>query len=141
MARRVVMGRISGSTFDVRISRPGYDALTANVNNQRQISFSALRAANARVASAGEVSSLNTWKSFGQTFANPPPMLALLKRGNFVITDLYQRFTHPTGYLYGTPFCLVVQNNRFMGVNPTPQNSIFDLNPNDKFIYYMLSDD
>ncbi|MCB5173637.1 hypothetical protein [Microvirga lenta] len=135
MARRVVMGNIGG-VYDLRISRPGYDAMTADVNNVRQISFSAQRSATSRVASAGEISSLDTWKSFGHTFDDPPPVLALLKRGSYVITDLYQEYPRPNGYQRGSGFTVVVQSNRLLATRPSAYGLTLG---NDKFIFYTLA--
>jgi hypothetical protein len=58
MARRVVMGQMTNGTYDLHISRRGVDAMTADVNNPKQVSFSALRQATAKVASTGAINSL-----------------------------------------------------------------------------------
>lgn len=136
MARRVVMGRMSNGTYDLRISRPGFDAMTADVNNVRQISFSAQRTATSRVASAGEISALDTWKSFGHTFDDPPPVLALLKRGSYVITDLYQEYPRPDGYMRGSGFTIVVQATRLLATRPSNYGLTLG---SDKFIFYTLA--
>lgn len=138
MARRIVMGTIPGVMYDVRISRPGFDAMTADVNNPRQISFAASRWANARVASAGEIGSLDSWKSFGVTFDEPPPLLALLKRGSYVITDLYQEYPRSSGYQRGSGFTIVVQRTRCLATRPSNYGITLG---SDKFIYYALQEE
>lgn len=136
MARRVVMGRMNDGSYDLRISRPGYDAMAANVNDVRQISFSAQRAATSRVASAGEISALDTWKSFGATFDDPPPVLALLKRGSYVITDMYQEYPRSDGYQRGSGFTIVVQSTRLLATRPSNYGLTLG---SDKFIFYTLA--
>jgi hypothetical protein len=113
MARRIVMGRMANGSFDLRISRRGYDAYTENVNDFKRISFSAVRQSRAKVASTGVVMSLGSWVNFGKTFANPPPVLAVLKRGGRMFFNYYNNVGNGTpGFWYVTPYCFVVQENR-----------------------------
>jgi len=143
MARRVVMGRMPDGTFDLRISRRGIDALSADVNDSRQISFSAQRAARAKVGAAGQISSLNTWVSFGKTFADPPPTLAAVKINGRVIFNHYEYLPHPTeanAVFHGTPYCLVVQATRVKAIQAVSWgNHAFA--SGDKYLFYTLSQD
>jgi len=139
MARRVVMGNIPGVGYDVRISRPGYDALTANVNDIRQISFSANRAGSARVAAAGEFGAMDAWHPLGHAYPAPPPILVLLKRGGYVMTDTYEEYPRPQGYQRGSGFTIVVQTSQILATAPSQYG--FALGAGDKYIYYSLTAD
>jgi len=113
MARRVVMGRMPDGTFDLRISRRGYDAYTSSVNDFKRISFSAVRQSRAKVASTGVVMSLGSWVNFGKTFAAPPPVLGVLKRGGRMYFNYYNNVGNGApGFWYYTPYCFVVQESR-----------------------------
>lgn len=142
MARRVVMGRMSNGSYDLRISRRGYDALTADVNNDRQISFSAQRTASAKVGAAGQIADLETWVSFGKTFDVPPPTLAALKRSNRIHYGFFEILPLPNGengYCYGTPFCLVVQETRIIATKVLTWTG-YTIPSGDKFQFYTLAD-
>lgn len=134
------MGRMSNGSYDVRISRKGYDAMTADVNNDRQISFSAQRAARAKVGAAGQVSGLNSWVSFGKTFTNPPPTLAALKRGGRVYFNFFEYLGAPgggNGIWQGTPFTLMVEENRVRAVKVINWGS-FTIPSSDSYLFYTL---
>jgi len=139
MARRIVMGNIGGA-YDLRISRKGYDALTADVNNDRQISFSALRAARAKVGAAGNISGLNSWVNFGRTFDYPPPTLGAIKRNSRIFFNMYVYMTPSNGIFFGSPFTLVVQANRCKAVNCVPWGG-FNFAAGDRYQFYTLADD
>jgi hypothetical protein len=139
MARRIVMGNIGGA-YDLRISRRGFDAMAADVNNDKQISFSALRASRAKVGAAGNIAGLNDWVSFGRTFDNPPPTLAAIKRGGRVYFNLYTFINPSDGDFYGNPFTLVVQANRCKAVNCIPWGG-FNFSAGDRYQFYTLADD
>lgn len=143
MARRVVMGKMSNGTYDVRMSRAGYDAMTGDINNERVISFSAQRAARAKVGSAGICSSLNSWVSLGQTFAYPPPTLYALKRSGRMIFNDYTYLPAQgggNGVWYGTPYCLVLEANRVKAVQVINWAN-FPLPAGDRFLFYTLAQD
>jgi hypothetical protein len=143
MARRVVMGRMSNGTYDVRISRKGFDAMTADVNNDHQISFSAQRTARAKVGAAGQISGQNNWVNFGRTFDNPPPTLAALKRGGRIYFDYYDYLPNPTGgngVYYGTPFCLVVQQSRVRAIKCIDWTN-YSIPSTDRYLFYTLVDE
>jgi hypothetical protein len=113
MARRIVMGRMTNGSFDLRISRRGYDAMTSDANDFKKVSFSAVRQARAKVASTGFASVLGAWVNFGQTFSNPPPVLATLRRGGQMHFNWFMYAGDQYGVLgYATAFCFVVQENR-----------------------------
>lgn len=140
MARRIVMGQMSNGTYDLRISRKGFDALTADVDNDRQISFSAQRSARAKVGAAGNISGLNTWVSFGRSFDNPPPTLGALKRSGRVYFNLYEYLTPSEGNFFGNLYTLVVQENRCKVVKCIPWEG-YALGANDPYQFYTLADD
>ena len=136
MTRRIVMGRI-GTVYDLRISRPGFDAATADVNNNRQISFSALRDANAKAVSAGEISSIFTAVSLGTSYSLPPPCIFSLKRGGRMVIDHMARqyFTgdFEVGWWDGTPYALIVTNTTVRVGVPFPNQIPFS--SGDKFVF------
>jgi hypothetical protein len=137
MARRVVMGQMTNGTYDLRISRRGVDAMTANVNNPKQISFSALRQASAKVASTGAVNSLGSWVSLGKTFANPPPTLAVLRRGGRMFFNYYIYYTTGGQFnWYYNPYCLVLQENR-VRISKTNFENV-TLPSGDGMVWFML---
>jgi hypothetical protein len=140
MARRIVMGMMSNGSYDLRISRRGFDALTADVNNDRQISFSAQRAARAKVGAAGNVAGLNSWVNFGRTFDYPPPTLAAIKRGGRIYFNMYTYINPSDGSFFGSPFTLVVQANRCKAVNCIPWGG-FNFAAGDNYQFYTLADD
>jgi hypothetical protein len=138
MARRVVMGQMTNGSYDLRISRRGVDAMTANVNDPKQISFSALRQASAKVASTGAVNSLGAWVSLGKTFSNPPPTLAVLRRGGRMFFNYYIYYAGSEGAFnwYYNPYCVVVQENRAR-ISKTHFENV-TLPSGDGMVWYML---
>lgn len=140
MARRIVMGNIGGA-YDLRISRRGFDALTADVNSNQQISFSALRAVRAKVGAAGNISGLNSWVSFGRTFDYPPPTLGAIKRNGRIFFNMYTYIAPSSGgKFFGSPFTLVVQETRCKAVNCIPWGG-FNFESGDRYQFYTLADD
>ncbi|KFG68709.1 hypothetical protein [Microvirga sp. BSC39] len=141
MARRVVMGRMPNGTYDVRISRRGFDALTADVNNERQISFSAQRVARAKVGAAGFASALGAWVSLGKTFPNSPPTLMAYKTGGRVLFNQYRYFEYNggsnNGVFYGSDTCLVVQANRVKLIRANNWGS-WSMSSGDRALFYTL---
>jgi hypothetical protein len=137
MARRIVMGQMSNGSYDLRISRRGYDAMTSDVNDFKRISFSALRQAGAKVASTGAVSAMNSWVNLGQTFSNPPPTLAVLKRSGQLFFNYYNNVTGGApGFWYHTPYCLVLTTTRVRIAPTFPTNAT--LPSGDKYIWFTL---
>jgi len=139
MARRVVMGRMSNGSYDVRMSRIGYDALTGDVNNSRVISFSAQRVARAKMATVGQIAAIRTWMNFGQAFPAPPPVFAVLKRGGRVYFNYYTNYNAASGVpgaWYATPYTLVVQESRIM-IAGTIEPDV-SLQSGDRFLYFTL---
>jgi len=134
---------MNDGSYDVRMSRAGFDALTGDINNPRVISFSAQATAKAKVGAAGICSSLDTWVSFGQTFDYPPPTLYALKRGGRVIFNNYEYLPVKgggNGVWFGTPYCLVVQPNRVRAIQVIFWAD-FTLPAGDRFLFYTLSQD
>jgi hypothetical protein len=142
MARRVVMGRMPNGSYDLRISRRGFDALAANVNDPRQISFSAQRAARAKVGAAGFASSLGAWVGLGKTFAYPPPTIMAFKTGGRVIFNHYQYLPTDTsnGVFFGSPVCLVVQPGQVRIIRANNWGS-YSMQAGDRVLFYTLSQD
>jgi hypothetical protein len=138
MARRVVMGQMTDGSYDLRISRRGVDAMTADVNNPKQVSFSALRQATAKVASTGVIMSMGAWVSLGKTFDFPPPTLAVLKRGGRMYFNYYVYYTGAGAAFnwYYNPYCLVLQENRAR-ISKTAFEST-TLPSGDGMVWYML---
>ena len=137
MARRVVMGRMSNGSFDLRISRRGYDAMTSDVNDFKRISFSAVRQSRAKVASTGFATVLGSWVSFGKTFDNPPPVLATLRRGGQMYFNWFLYAGDQYGVLgYATAFCFVVQESRLKIARTCFQNAT--LQAGDRMVWFGL---
>jgi len=109
MARRMVLGNLDNGQIDIRISRPGHDAMTADINDRNQISFSMLRDAYSRVASSGELFGLQNWVYFTESFSEPPPIIFGTRiDGSFRVGD-YIRVTGASGrYHDGSPYVAVV---------------------------------
>jgi len=109
MTRRMVLGNLGGGVVDLRISRPGVDAMTGDINDRNQISFSMLRDAYGRVAAAGEIFGLQQWVNFSETFAAPPPVVwGTQIDGRFRVGD-YVRVPGNSGrYQDGSPYLAVV---------------------------------
>lgn len=131
------MGKI-GSTYDLRISRAGYDAATASINDNRQISFSAQRDGNAKAVSVGQITSLFTSVSLGTTYALPPPCLFALKSSGEMVIDQIEReyFTTVGGesaWVDGTPYCLIVSQTTVRVGVPFPDQ--VPISSGDKFIF------
>jgi len=136
MARRIVMGRI-GTAYDLRISRQGHDAATGNINDNRVISFSALRDANAKAVSVGEITRLFQWVSLGTSYTAPPPCIFALKRsGEMVIDQIERQYfvgDFDLGWWDGTPYALIVSQTAVMVGVPFPKQS--PISSGDKFIF------
>lgn len=109
MARRMVLGNLDNGQIDLRISRPGYDAMTANVNDRNQISFSMLRDSFSKVAASGSIYGTSNWVYFQEGFAAPPPVLFGSQiNGTFRVGD-YVRVDGNSGRYYdGSPHVAVV---------------------------------
>ncbi|HZH10536.1 MAG TPA: hypothetical protein VEZ24_09205 [Microvirga sp.] len=136
MTRRIVMGKI-GTAYDLRISRQGFDAATGDINNNRVISFSALRDANAKAVSVGQITSLFQWVSLGASYTLPPPCIFSLKRnGNMVIDQIERQYftgDFDFGWWDGTPYALIVSTTAVMVGVPFPKQS--PISSGDKFIF------
>ncbi len=138
MARRMVLGNFGGGVLDFRISRPGFDALTANVNDRSQISFALSRDVMGRVASAGDIQALNSWVTFSEAFPAPPPVLFGALRGGGVYIDEYTRINGNSGrYQDGTPHCAVVSTTGIMVT--TAAMFSWPINAGDRFIYMAIA--
>jgi hypothetical protein len=135
MARRIVMGRMPNGTFDLRISRQGYDAATSDPNNNHTISFSALRSANAKAVSVGEIAGLFQWVSLGTSYNLPPPCLFALKRNGQMVLNQIERqyFQGGVGWWDGTPYALIVSTTAVMVGVPFPVQS--PMSPGDIFTF------
>lgn len=138
MARRLYMGHFGGGLVDFRISRPGVDAGTGDVNDRSQISFALSRDVMGRVASAGSITSLGSWNSFSEAFPDPPPLLFATRRSGSVYIDEYRRLQGNSGrYQDGTPYCAVVSPT---GVKVTVAAPFgVPLPSGDKFIYLAVA--
>lgn len=138
MARRMVLGHFGGGVVDFRISRPGFDAMTANVNDRSQISFALSRDVMGRVASAGSVNALNSAVAFSETFPAPPPVLFGTVRSSGTYIDEYRRITGSGGrYQDGTPYCAVVTTTNIRVTNAAPFGVA--LPSGDKFVYMAVA--
>jgi hypothetical protein len=137
MARRVVMGRMTDGSFDLRISRRGYDAMTSDANDFKRVSFSAVRQARAKVASTGFAAVLGQWVGFGKTFAAPPPVLASLRRGGQMHFNWFFYAGDKYGVLgYANPFCFVVQESQ-LKIAPTAFQNV-SLDAGDRLMWFAL---
>lgn len=136
MTRRIVMGKI-GTAYDLRISRQGYDAATGDINDNRIISFSALRGSNAKAVSVGEITQLFQWVSLGTSYSFPPPCLFALKRsGEMVIDQIERQYfvgDFDLGWWDGTPYALIASETAVMVGVPFPRQS--PISSSDKFIF------
>lgn len=133
MARRLVLGNA-----DFRISRPGFDAATANVADRSQISFALSRDVMGRVASAGDVTALNSLVAFAEVFSDPPPVIFGVVRSGYVMIDDYNRQVGGSGrYQDGTPYCAAVTNAGILVTNP--MDFAYGLPAGDKFIYLAVA--
>jgi hypothetical protein len=134
----MVLGHFGGGVVDFRISRPGFDAMTANVNDRSQISFALSRDVMGRVASAGKVQALNSWVAFSEAFPAPPPLLFGTLRGGGVYIDEYRRFQGNSGrYQDGTPYCAVVSITGVLVTTAAPFT--LPIGSNDGFIYMAIA--
>ena len=113
MARRMVIGQVGG-VMDMRISRPGVDAFTGDINDRRQISFSLLRDGMARVSASGKIYSVGQWVGFPQAFASVPPLIFAQILGNSSCFEEYKRQTFKAHWIEGNPFVGVVSNTGVM---------------------------
>lgn len=138
MARRMVLGNFGGGVLDFRISRPGFDALTANVNDRSQISFALSRDVMGRIASAGKVQALNTWVSFSEAFPAPPPLLFGQLKGGGVLINEYNRIQGNSGrFQDGTPYCAAVSTTGVLFT--TAAMFGVPIGTNDGFIYMAIA--
>lgn len=116
MARRIVMGRFSSSRWDCVITKPGYDALTVDVNDREKCAFAASSGNHMIIATAGQISGLDSFVSFGYTYSNPPPIMFAIKRGGSFYTDVpgywIDAGTEGSPAVYGNVYCAVVRADR-----------------------------
>lgn len=144
MARRVVMGRMPDGSYDLRISRRGFDALAANINDPRQISFSAQRAARAKVGAAGVASAQDVWVGLGRAFAYPPPTIMAFKTGGRVIFNHYLYLPSSGGsnnaVRFGTPVCLVVRADSVKIIRANAWGT-WAMQAGDRVLFYTLAQD
>lgn len=112
MARRLSFGRQPDGSIDLRVSRPGFDAALADVNDFGKISFAASRGANSRIVQAGQIFSLDTPTSIGSWTEEPPVIFAYKQAGGEQYLDNYDQYVGGTALqpvLYtGTSFAGIV---------------------------------
>lgn len=109
MARRMVLGNMPTGGIDFRISRPGIDAATGDINDRQQISFAMSRDVNGRVAAAGALYGIGVWVNFPEVFAAPPPVLWGTMMDGGMLIDEYNRVNGNSGrYHDGSPYALAV---------------------------------
>ncbi|MBA1157751.1 hypothetical protein [Microvirga mediterraneensis] len=138
MARRMVLGHFGGGLVDFRISRSGFDAMTANVADRTQISFALSRDVMGRVASAGSINALDSAVSFSEVFPAEPPVLFGTVRNSGAYIDEYRRIQGNGGrYQDGTPYCAVVTTTAIRVTNAAPFG--IALSSGDKFVYMAVA--
>lgn len=106
MTRRLVAGSIPGYGVDVRISRPGFDAMTADPNDLMQISFAASRFGMAKFGVAGLLSPGGS-AAVGPYADAVPPLVGIYRGGQMFIDD-YVRYSDQFQFIDGTPYTLEV---------------------------------
>lgn len=111
MSRRLSFGRQPDGTIDFRVSRPGFDAALADVNDVAKISFAASRGPNSRVVQAGQITAVDTAASIG-TWTEPPPLIFAYNDAGAQYLDNYDRYTGGTTFqpveFIGTSFVAVI---------------------------------
>lgn len=97
MTRRVILGALPGGDFGLRVSKPGYDALSTSLQ-PKQLSFDSRWTRAARVHMTGTVTG-NSTVFFGKTFPSPPLVYVVFtdSQGRYRNYSVYGEF--PDGNL------------------------------------------
>lgn len=143
MARRIFAGLMPDGSYDVRISRPGFDAKTADVNDPKKISFAASRIANAFVSEVVSIANLNTWVSFTKSYSDVPrPLVSILRNGETHFLPFEQGTTSFTGVginRAGTLYVPVMRTNQMMiTVPPAGSSSPVNAPAGDTFVVFLI---
>ncbi len=142
MSRRLFAGLISPGVFDFRISRPGYDAKTDDVNDINKISFAASRQSMAELSEVGVITATETWTNFTKTYTAPPTVLLVVKRSGEFVFQITDRVVYVTGGLTytrdGTFYVPVVETGRIMVTKPANYN-VGGITAGDSFIFLVVS--
>jgi hypothetical protein len=130
MARRMVLGTLADGTQDLRLSRPGVDAYTADPANRLACSFSAAQVGMGELAAAGQIYALNILVSLGTVFPIVPPvMIATLRGGGTIMDDFVRQNSGSGAFQDGNPYVAVVTTSAILVT--TPAEFAYGLPPGD----------
>lgn len=93
MTRRVILGDLPGGDYGLRVSKPGYDALSTSLQ-PKQVSFDSRWTRSARVHMTGKVTGDST-VYFGKTFSTPPLVYVVFtdSQGRYRNYSVYGQFS------------------------------------------------